>query len=584
MVWGIGAGKKDGGKKKKGRLDLGSPKLKQDLLWAIIQNVPVAYSIIDKSYRVMFVNDQLLHLRRLERREVLGEVCYNLLNGGARCQACVVGRALEEGGAHRVLRKDTMPDGSVVYADDFAVPIKVGDQELVLEALVDRTQEMQFKEKTNAVFLEVIRSMIKLLEKKDPYTSQHCREVAAISSRLTQYMGLGNNAVYYAMLGGLLHDLGKLHVPDAVLNKQGRLEGWEMATIKEHPVFTYLILPDLVSLTAIRDVAISHHEKWDGTGYPNAIQGDGIPMEARIAAVADTYSAMTSDRPYRKGMDHEAAMAEIKKNAGTQFDPYVVEKFVQMVERQSLDRGALVAPEDTTAFVQMLHSSKHVQRRISRAKAAPGGSGHRQGHMADSDVRRLANSASFIGAMVEATLATFLVIDEYLNVLYASDGFARDRGKTVEEVCQGKCFDAVGAKAAHCFEVTDVTNGCVRCPAVRAFATGKQQYALVREEVMGKTHYYGTYAVPVTLEDAEGDPIRCCVQILFDRTKEKEAQNELESDLRRTADTLYNFVTELDQGTTGNIDDMSNVVANLNDYLEKMHGELADMQASQGAG
>jgi len=579
MVWGIGASKKDGAKRK-GWLDLGSPGLKQDLLWTLIQNVPVAYSIIDKSYRVRFVNDQMLRLRRLERGDVLGEVCYNLLNGGAHCQACVVGRAIEEGVPHRVLRKDIMPDGSVVYADDFAVPVNVGGQDMALEALVDRTLEMLIKEKTNAVFLEVIRSMIKLLEKKDPYTSRHCREVAAISSRLTQYMGLGNNAVYHAMLGGLLHDLGKLHVPDTVLNKRGRLEGWEMASIKEHPVFTYLILPDLVSLTAIRDVAISHHEKWDGTGYPNALQGDGIPVEARIAAVADTYSAMTSDRPYRKGMDHETAMAEIKKGAGTQFDPHVVEKFVQMVEEQSLDRRALIAPEDTTAFVQMLHSGRHVQRRITRAKGAQQG-GRGQGHLADSDVRGLADSASFTGAILDATPATFMVIDECLNVLYASGGFARARGKTVEEVCAAKCFDAVGGKAAYCFEVKD---GCVRCPAVRAFATGKQQRSLIREEFQGRTLYYDTYAVPVTLGDAAGNPIKCCLQILFDMTSEKLAQNELESDLRRTADTLYHFVTELDHGTTGNIEDVSDVVANLNDYLEKMQGELADMLASQGAG
>ena len=578
MLWGLAAGEK-GKPKKKGRLDLRSPKLKQDLLWAIIQNAPVAYIITDKSFRVRFVNDGLFRLRRLKREEILGDICYNALNGGTPCTACVVRKAMEDGRGHRILRKDIMPDGSVVYTDDFAVPINVdGEEGLVLEVLVDRTLEMQFKEKTNAVFLEVVRSLIRLLEKKDPYTSRHCREVSAIASKLTRYMGLGNNAVYNAMLGGLLHDLGKLHVPDAVLNKNGRLVGWEIDSIREHPVFTYLVLPDLESFKTIREIAISHHEKWDGTGYPNALRGEEIPVEARIAAVADTYSAMTSDRPYRNGMGHAAAMEEIKKNAGTQFDPDIVEKFVRMVDEDSMDRDTLTAPEETTSFVRMLQTNRLIQRRLKKAAETTGG--HAQGRLPDSTVREFTAHSSFADAILNATPATFTIVDESLSIIYASSGFARAHGKSVDDLCMEKCFDVIGGKATYCFEVKD---GCVRCPAVRAFATGKQQYALIREVAMGKTQYHGSYAVPMTLDGVDGEPVRCCLQIIFDRTNEKLAQNELEEDLKRIADTLYNFVTELAPDTTDNIDGVSDAAVNFNDYLEKMRGELADMLASQGA-
>jgi len=578
MFWGLGAGEK-GKPRKKGRLDLHSPKLKQDLLWAIIQNAPVAYIITDKSYRVKFVNNRLLRLRRLERDEILGNICYNALNGGVPCTACVVRKAMEDGRGHRVLRKDTMSDGSVVYTDDFAVPISVdGEEGLVLNVLVDRTLEMQFKEKTNALFLEVVRSLIRLLEKKDPYTSQHCREVSAIASKLTRYMGLDNNAVYNAMLGGLLHDLGKLHVPDSVLNKNGRLVGWEVDSIREHPVFTYLVLPDLESFKTIREIAISHHEKWDGTGYPNALKGEEIPVEARIAAVADTYSAMTSDRPYRNGLGHEAAMEEIKKNAGTQFDPNIVEKFVRMVDEGSMDRDTLTAPEETTTFVRMLQTNRLIQRRLKKAAETTGG--HAQGCLPDSAVRGFTAHSSFADAILNATPATFTIVDESLNIIYVSSRFAHAHGKSVDDLCMEKCFDVINGKVTYCFEVKD---GCVRCPVVRVFATGKQQYALIREEVAGKTQYRGTYAVPMTLDDIDGKPIRCCLLILFDRTDEKLAQIELEEDLKRIADMLYNFVTELTPGTTGNIDGVSGAAVSFNDYLEKMQGELAEMLASQGA-
>jgi len=581
MIWGIGSGKKEkDGKGRCGRLDLGDPGFRQELLWTIIQNAPVAYVITDGSYKVRFANNHLLRLRGVGLDDVLGEVCYNVVNGGVPCPICLVKKAIETGEGHRLLRKDVMQDGSVIYTDDFAVPIKVdGEKGLILEALVDRTVEMQIKEKTNAIFMEVIRSMIRLLEKKDPYTCQHCREVSAISSRLTRYMGLGDGAVFNAMLGGLLHDLGKLHVPDAVLSKNGRLEGWEIDAIREHPIFTYLILPDLVPFKTIREIAISHHERWDGKGYPSAMAGEDIPMEARIAAVADTYSAMTSDRPYRRGMDHGTAMAEIKGHSGTQFDPRVVEQFVRMVEEQGLDKASLTAPDETTAFVQRLRTSRHVQRKISRAAGAVGGRG--QGCLTESDVRGFAESASFVNAIMDSAPASYVVIDESLNILYASDDFARARGRAAEDLCMEKCFDAIGGKAAYCFEVK---GGRIRCPAVRAFCTGRQQYALIQEEISGRTHYHGTYSVPMTLRGAGGGTIACCLNILFDRTKEKLAQNELEDDLRRIVDTLYNFITELAPGVTGNIDGISDAAIGFNDYLNKVRDDLSEILAAGDPG
>jgi HD-GYP domain-containing protein (c-di-GMP phosphodiesterase class II) len=564
----------------KGRLDLDSPGFKHKLLATIIQNTPAAYILIDGSYRVRFVNDYLFRLRRLRREDVVGRVCYDAFNGGVPCPRCVIKRAMEDGSGHRVRRKDTLLDGSVVYTDDLAVPVKTGGGEsMVLDVLTDRTVEMRLKEKAGAMFLGVVHSMIKILEKKDPYTCAHSRDVSTISAKLTKYMGLDDRAIFNATLGGLLHDLGKLHVPDALLNKRGGLEAWEVDMLREHPIFTYLLLPDLESFKTIREIAISHHEKWDGTGYPNALAGEDIPVEARIAAVADTYSAMTSDRPYRKGLGHDVAMAEIKKCAGTQFDPRIVEKFVKMVEDGSLDKGSLTAQDDARDPARdparAPAPDRHVQRRISTA-AAPlplRGAGDDAGVLAASD--------SLIEAIFDNTPALYMIIDESFNVLFASDSLLLAKGIPGREIYSQKCFDALDRGGMRCFQSE---NGCIRCPAVRAFASGREEYGLIEETIEGRAYYYGVYAVPMELDDVDGNKIRCCLEIMLDQTKEKRAQVGFEGDLRRIVEALCSLIAELDPEATSNIEEISGEAVGFTDYLNRMQDELAEMLGPHGTG
>jgi HD-GYP domain-containing protein (c-di-GMP phosphodiesterase class II) len=128
---------------------------------------------------------------------------------------------------------------------------------------------------------------------------------------------------------GLMHDIGKITLEDRLLDKPGKLSDSEYLEIQRHVETGYRILSSLNEFSSIAGHVLAHHERWDGTGYPNGLKGEEIPLEARIIAVADAYDAMTSDRPYRKALSEEAAVEEIKRNTGTQFDPAIVKAFVE---------------------------------------------------------------------------------------------------------------------------------------------------------------------------------------------------------------------------------------------------------------
>lgn len=179
--------------------------------------------------------------------------------------------------------------------------------------------------------LATIQALAAAVDAKDHYTRGHSQRVAEYASRLCAYIGGSPAEVDLTFRTGTLHDVGKIGVPDSILNKAGRLTEDERAVIETHPVVGELIVrkvpPLAETLTGVRH----HHERWDGRGYPDGLKGTDITKLARMLAIADTYDAMTSDRPYRKGMAVEIALQEIIKGAGTQFDPYLASAFAKMM-------------------------------------------------------------------------------------------------------------------------------------------------------------------------------------------------------------------------------------------------------------
>lgn len=191
------------------------------------------------------------------------------------------------------------------------------------------TSLVQYGEKTlTALYIQSIRALVNALELKDGYTATHSYMVSHYSSALATKLGLPQDMVEVIRTAGLLHDVGKVGVPDGVLKKNGPLSNEEFTVVKTHPVLSIKVLNDMVFLRKELEIVRYHQEKYDGTGYPYALKGDSIPLGARILAICDTFEAMTANRPYRKALPVETAVAELKKCAGTQFDPKLVKVFL----------------------------------------------------------------------------------------------------------------------------------------------------------------------------------------------------------------------------------------------------------------
>jgi len=214
----------------------------------------------------------------------------------------------------------------------------VEKRRLILE---NRRYQEQLEERVRAqasrleqLFLDTMQAFAAALEVKDPYTRGHSIRVSRYSVAIARAMGLDGETVRQIDLGGHLHDIGKIGVREGVLNKLGPLTDEEYEHIMTHPVVGWRILKPLLSdAPKALHIVRSHHERYDGRGVPDGLAGDRIPLEARIAAVADAFDAMTSGRAYRRGgrMTMAEAVAEVGRCRGTQFDPLIVEAFIAVV-------------------------------------------------------------------------------------------------------------------------------------------------------------------------------------------------------------------------------------------------------------
>ncbi|HLJ92040.1 MAG TPA: HD domain-containing phosphohydrolase [Gemmataceae bacterium] len=169
------------------------------------------------------------------------------------------------------------------------------------------------------------------LELRDEQTDGHCRRVSELTVQLARAMGIEGSQLQQVRRGALLHDIGKVAIPDSILVKPGPLTEEEWAIMKRHTCYGYELLARIPFLQEALDIPYCHHERWDGTGYPRGLRGEEIPLAARIFAVIDVWDALCSDRSYRKAWPEEEARAYIQSLAGTQFDPNVVETFSQLV-------------------------------------------------------------------------------------------------------------------------------------------------------------------------------------------------------------------------------------------------------------
>ena len=218
-----------------------------------------------------------------------------------------------------------------------------------LNAEVERQTRMarERADRLEAMSEETVQTLALSIDAKDRYTNGHSARVALYAAALAARAGLSPEECATLKREALLHDVGKIGVPDAVLNKPGQLTPAEFDTIKDHASIGGRILERSVSLLGAADVARHHHERWDGGGYPAGLAGEDIPFHARIVAVADAYDAMRSDRIYRKGLAPETIRGELLRGSGSQFDPALAETMLALEQDGTLD--ALTAQADRRA-------------------------------------------------------------------------------------------------------------------------------------------------------------------------------------------------------------------------------------------
>ena len=189
-----------------------------------------------------------------------------------------------------------------------------------------------------SLFLASIQSLADALEVKDPYTHGHSLRVSHYSAAIARTIGLSTDVIREIEIGGRVHDIGKIGVREAVLNKPGPLSDEEYQHIMTHPVVGWRILsPLLDDVPRALNIVRWHHERYDGSGIPDGLVGDAVPLEARITAVADTFDAMTSVRPYRPGVALPDTFAELRRCSGTQFDPVCIAAFFEALDAGAID-------------------------------------------------------------------------------------------------------------------------------------------------------------------------------------------------------------------------------------------------------
>jgi putative nucleotidyltransferase with HDIG domain len=221
--------------------------------------------------------------------------------------------------------------------------------ELVVAQTAALLAQFEHADATERVYRETLASLADALEAKDAWTSDHTNEVARLAVDVGRVLGVDDDDLRTVELGALLHDIGKIAVPESILRKPGPLTDEEWEVMRRHPEAGERVLAPISSLREVLPVVRGSHERWDGQGYPDGLAGDAIPLGARIVAVCDAYCAMTEQRPYRSSLSPVEAASELRANAATQFDPDCVDAFLRVIAGGGANEVRLHRPSHVVA-------------------------------------------------------------------------------------------------------------------------------------------------------------------------------------------------------------------------------------------
>ena len=209
------------------------------------------------------------------------------------------------------------------------------DDEVTLSTLANQTavviENARLYEDLESTFVQTVVTLANAIDMRDTYTSSHSQQIAEWAAQTARLMGHTDQEIQAVYWGGLLHDIGKIGIPDSILNKPGKLDADEWHIIKQHTVHGAQLVSSIKKLENIAPIIEYSHERYDGSGYPYGLAGEQIPIGARIIGVVDSYSAMRDERPYKRTISHKDAVDELKRNSGILFDPEVVTTFLYVL-------------------------------------------------------------------------------------------------------------------------------------------------------------------------------------------------------------------------------------------------------------
>lgn len=319
------------------------------LFAATMESFPDGIIIADTDNKIVFVNAAAEKIRRISREEKLGK---SILDCHLPSSREKVTRALaylkEKKGVFRRMVTDTINnrvyentyqaihDGAGKMLGSMVVSKDITDKHKAEQENLNYNQRLKLEissltEKLDTLFFESLNALVHTLEAKDIYTKGHSERVTNISKCFVQQVYGQTQLLADIELAAKFHDIGKIGVPEAILNKPGKLTPEETELMRRHPVITEQILSPFDNLKDVIIIAKHHHERYDGNGYPDRLAGKEIPQGSRIIALADAYDAITSTRPYRKALQPSKAATIIGENLATQFDPELGKEFIDLI-------------------------------------------------------------------------------------------------------------------------------------------------------------------------------------------------------------------------------------------------------------
>ena len=320
------------------------------LFEATMESFPDGIIIADNDNKIVFVNSAAEKIRKISREERLGK---NIIDCHKPSSREKVDRALtylkEKKSVFRRMVTDSENDriyentyqaihdqngnmlGSMVISKDITDKCKAEQENMNYNQRL-KLEISSLTEKLDTLFFESLNALVYTLEAKDIYTKGHSERVTNISKCFVHEVYGQTQLLADMELAAKFHDIGKIGVPEAILNKPGKLTPEETELMHRHPVITAQILSPFDNLKEVITIAKHHHERYDGKGYPDKLAGENIPLGSRILALADAYDAMTSTRPYRKSLKTAEAVKIINDNLATQFDPALGREFIELVE------------------------------------------------------------------------------------------------------------------------------------------------------------------------------------------------------------------------------------------------------------